>query len=86
MHKHMFVTKSNGKELKIYFDLTETTFKERHWNYKTSFNNRGRMKDTELSKYTWSLKDQSKTQPIVEKVNSRANTELISELIFFLIK
>ena len=82
----MFVTNSNGKELKIYFDLTETTFKERHWNHKTSFNNIGCMKDTELSKCIWSLKDQSKTQPIVEKFNSRANTELISELILFLIK
>ena len=55
------VTNSADKELKIYYGLTEATFKGRDQNHKTSFNNRYHMKDAELSKYIWSLKDQSKT-------------------------
>ena len=41
----MFVTNSNGEELRMYFDLAKTTFKEKHGNHKASFNNRDRMKE-----------------------------------------
>ena len=69
------VTKSTGEELKIYYGLTKTIFKEKHQNHKT-LNNRDSMEDIQLSKYIWSLKDQNKTPhlklSIVKKVNSRA--------------
>lgn len=58
------VTGITDEELKIYYSLTETTFKERHQNHKTAFNNKDHMRDTELSKYVWSLKDQNKTTHI----------------------
>ena len=54
------VTNSSDGELKTSYSLTKTTCKERHGNYITLFNYRDRMKDTELSKYIWSLTDQYK--------------------------
>ena len=46
---------------KIYFGIAETEFKTRYNNHTKSFRNRIYEKDTELSKYVWSLKDQNKT-------------------------
>ena len=57
------VTNSAKEELKICYGLTETTFTERHRDLETKFNKRYHMKDTELSKYIWSLKDQNKIVP-----------------------
>ena len=81
----MFVTNSNGKKLEIYFDLTKTTFKERHRNHKAHSTKEITWKNR-IVKIQWSLKDQNKTPIIFEKVNSRATTELVAELILFLIK
>ena len=39
---------------------TETTFQERYGNHIKSFAHRKFSKDTELSNYVWSLKDQNK--------------------------
>ena len=39
------------------FRLAATTFKERFGNHKKDFNHKQHGKNTELSKYTWSLKD-----------------------------
>ena len=44
------VTDSTDEELKIYYGLTETNFKERHQKHKTSFNSRDCMEVMELSK------------------------------------
>ena len=86
-------TNSTDEEIKIYYDLTETTFKERYRKHKTSFNYRDCMKDTELSKYIWSVEDQNKVPQtkwgIVKKVNSRAKLSYCKLCLFeklFLIK
>ena len=41
----------------IYFGVAATTFKERLGNHKKDFNHKQRNKNTDLSKYIWSLKD-----------------------------
>ena len=58
------VTNDKNQEKKVYIGLTETTFKERHRNHTKSFNNKKYLKETELSKYIWSLKDDNKTPSI----------------------
>ena len=44
--------------LKMYFGLAATTFEERSRNHKKDFNHKQHSKNTELSKYIWSLKDE----------------------------
>ena len=56
------VTAENTAE--TYVGLTETTFKTRFNNHKTSFNNERYKTSTELSKYIWSLKQQDKQYTI----------------------
>ena len=55
------------------FGLAATTFKERFGNHKKGFNHKQHNKNTELSKYIWSLKDAkipySIKWSIVEKVD-----------------
>ena len=68
-------TEQNSKK---YIGLCDTTFKSRWSNHKSSFNLEHRRKDTELSKYVWSLKD-SNTDfdikwTILKKTNSYSNT------------
>lgn len=46
-------------ERKYYIGLCETAFKTRYYNHKTSFNNRGKANQTELSKLVWKLKDKN---------------------------
>ena len=60
--------------IKKYLGAAETSFKERYSNHTRDFKHKKYMKYTELSKYIWSLKNQSIT-PIVKwiifkKVNS----------------
>ena len=59
-------------EKKIYVGLATTTFKDRLGNHKKDFNHKQHSKNTELSKYIWSLKDvkipYSIKWSIVEKV------------------
>ena len=41
----------------MYFGVAATTFKGRFGNHKKDFNHKQHSKNTELSKYIWSLKD-----------------------------
>ena len=45
---------------KFYAGSTTTTFKNRYSNHKASFNNKLKRHNTELSNYTWELKDANK--------------------------
>lgn len=56
-------TNSTDEKLKIYYSLTETTFLKNR-KHKTSFNNRDRIKNFELPKHVWSLKDQNKASHV----------------------
>ena len=56
------------------FGICETEFKTRLGKYKSSFKNRQKEKDIELSKYIWDLKDKnitnySKKWPIVKQTS-----------------
>ena len=44
---------------KYYYGTCENTFKERYNNHKSSFRNKSREKNTELSKYVWELKEKN---------------------------
>ena len=50
---------SSSLETKSYLGTAEDTFKTRFNNHKKSFKHRAYEKETELSKYIWSLKDES---------------------------
>ena len=41
----------------IYIGVAQTPFKERFWNHNRDFNHEQYIKNTELSKYIWLLKD-----------------------------
>ena len=66
-------------EKKIYFGLPATTFKERFENHNKDFNHKQHSKNTELSKYIWSLKDAkipySIKWSIVEKVYGKTKID-----------
>ena len=68
-------TEQNSKK---YIGLCDTTFKSRWSNHKSSFNLEHRRKDTELSKYLWSLKDKNTNfhikWTILKKTHSYSNT------------
>ena len=51
---------TNELSTKVYFRIRETEFKSRYNNHTMSFRNRTHENDTKLSKYIWSLKDESK--------------------------
>ena len=50
----------NELSTKVYFGISETEFKSRYNNHSMSLRNWTHENDTELSKFTWSLKDQNK--------------------------
>ena len=54
-----------------YIGLTENNFKTRFNNHKSSFINTSLKNSTELSKYTWELKDKNQTYKITWKKFSR---------------
>ena len=66
-------------EEKIYFGLAATIFKERFGKYEKDINHKQPSKNTELSKYIWSLKDAkipySIKSSIVEKVYGKTKTD-----------
>ena len=66
-------------EKKIYFGLAARTFKGRFGNHKKDFNHKQHSKNTELSKYIWSLKDAkipySIKWSIVEKVYGKTKID-----------
>ena len=50
------VTNNSNGEHKFYFDLTDTTFKERYRNNTRDFKNQKYQNSTKLAKYIWQLK------------------------------
>ena len=70
-----------NNEKKIYFGLTVITFKDWFGNHKKDFNHKQHSKNTELSKYRWSLKDAkmpySIKWSIVERVYGKTKKETI---------
>lgn len=67
------ITPANGNKEETYVGLTETTFKTRYNNHKTTFNNRGKRTSTELSNYIWELKDNNIGFRIKWKILMRIN-------------
>ena len=57
LRKRYFPKKNMLDEEKIYFGLAATIFKERFGKYEKDINHKQPSKNTELSKYIWSLKD-----------------------------
>ena len=57
LRKRYFPKKNMLDEENIYFELAATVFKERFGNHKKYINHKQHSKNTELSKYIWSLKD-----------------------------
>ena len=49
--------------IKVYLGTAEGDFKQRSYNYRTSFNNEGHSTDTTLSKYVWEIKEKFKIMP-----------------------
>ena len=46
-----------AEPIKIYYGLTEDTFKKRYYNHKHSFMHADKKHATELSKHMWDLRD-----------------------------
>ena len=61
---------------KIYYELTERTFKERYTNHSYSFRHEVSSASTELSKYIWKLKEEN-----VENVENRINLDIVQRAI-----
>ena len=68
------VTVSSEKEQVAYIGLTSTTSRERYNNHSKSFNHEKYENETELSKYVWKLKKNSKFS-ITWKIISHATTK-----------
>ena len=51
------VSNSKTDEHKYYYDISDTPFKERYENHKTSFRHRSHLTASDLSKYYWKLVD-----------------------------
>ena len=64
-------------EKRFYIGITEHLFKKRFCNHKKSFNLKKYEKETELSKYIWKPKEDSKSPSIkwsiIKRVNSTPN-------------
>ena len=63
---------SSGDDTKFYYGLCEPEFKSRLANHKKAFKNKFYIKDTELSKYVWDLKDHKKEFSIKWALESTA--------------
>ena len=68
------VTPSNNNPNQTYIGLTETTFKKRHANHKTSFKHEAKKFSTELSKYIWELKNKKVDYQITWKILKQAQS------------
>ena len=51
------VTNSKTDEHKYYYGISDTPFKDRYENHKTSFRHRSPLTNSDLSKYFWKLVD-----------------------------
>ena len=56
---------------KIYFELFETSFKERYRNHTSSVRLQSRSKDTQLSKHVWELKNENKIPFIKWRISKK---------------
>ena len=61
-------TVSTSENKKHYIGLTSNTFKTRYSLHKTSFTNKDKRNNTELSKYIWKLKDNNTAYQIEWKI------------------
>ena len=62
---------SENSETKVYYGISETTFKLRYANHKRSFNRRNHKSDTELSNKFWKLKDNKRSANITWEILGR---------------
>ena len=53
------VTNNKTDEHKYYYGISDTPFKDRHENHKTSFRHRSHLTTSGLSKYYWKLVDKA---------------------------
>ena len=70
------MTNDVDDECKIYYGLTESSFKERFRSHTKSFNHRRYQNETELPKYIWTLKHQNKTPTIKWKIVQVVNSKV----------
>ena len=63
---------TDTKDTKLYFGLTETSFKSRFANHKYSFNHKKHENSTELSKYIWNLKQKGQVYNIDWSIVTKA--------------
>ena len=64
------VVSALSKPEKKYFDIAETSFKNRFRNHTRDFCQKNYVNSTELSKYMWKLKDEKITASIKQKIMS----------------
>ena len=62
------VTTEDSRPTQTYVGLTETSFKARFANHKSSFNDPSKRLSTELSKHVWSLKEANQKFKITWKI------------------
>ena len=62
-----------NKSDKKYFGISETSFKDRYNNDTRDFRRKEYVNSTELSKYTWKLKDEGETPSITWNIMSVVN-------------
>ena len=56
---------------KYYYGISDTSFKERYENYKTSFRHRSHLTTSDLSKYYWELGDNGTVPTITFSISKR---------------
>ena len=72
-------TISTYKTTKQYLGSTGNSFKQRHRNHKSSFNNINKRHLTELSNYIWNLKDNKKDFKIKWKILNRTRQKFYTK-------
>ena len=68
MYKVTLTSNQDTYQHKIYYDITETKFKQLYGNHVKSFRHKTYQSDTELLKETWSLKNNNYTQNVVWEI------------------
>jgi len=68
------VTTKDGNQPQTYVGTSETEFKTRLYNHKSTFNNKTKKNHIELSKYIWELKDKKTNFNITWKIMKKTNS------------
>ena len=68
MYKATLTSNPDTCQHKIYYDITDTKFKQRCANHLKSFRHEKRQSDTELSNKLWSIKNNNYTPNIVWEI------------------